>query len=177
MAKTKVYISSASIVRAEIDPIWTQSLQYERQRGQVFFRNKLKGEMTIGGLGKNQDWILLQDVVNDPFSCEVITVEVERECSGSYSVFWKGEFTMLEAKVDLVDCTVTVKPRVLDDYTDFFQNLGSSCERLRRRCYRNTGIHGRLSLGSAGSIGRTISISPSKQSAAAAGKPFAASSC
>ena len=114
MAVTRVSISSLSIPTTVTDPTWKGEFAWEREKEQVFYRFKLRSEVTFYGA----DFALIEAAPD----CEDITLSIERQCGGSWTTVFTGKFTKYDCKFDLDRCTVKVTPKPEDEYKCILNN-------------------------------------------------------
>lgn len=112
MAESRVILSSVSIVSHTAVAVWDTEIEYRKERDQVFYRRRLRGDMVFRGLTYDD----LQAL--DPDECEEITVQVQRECGGVgvYTTFLTGVFNAGDWRDNRDDCEITVTVKTQDDY-------------------------------------------------------------
>lgn len=104
MSRFKCYISSDNITYREASPVWAGAFSHKKERDAVFYTQELKDEL----LFKGDDYAALILLEQSP--CEVVDVEIWRQCEGEYSLYWTGNFTWFDVKVNKDYCTVRVTP-------------------------------------------------------------------
>lgn len=104
MSRFKCYISSDNISYREASPVWAGAFSHKKERDAVFYTQELKDEL----LFKGDDYAALILLEQSP--CEVVDVEIWRQCEGEYSLYWTGDFTWFDVKVNKDYCTVRVTP-------------------------------------------------------------------
>lgn len=93
------------------------SKDFEKESGQEFFRAKLSGNLTFQG----DDYTF---IASKAFDTEfVLEIFISYDAGQTWSSYWKGDFYKTDCDFD-EDCrTVSVKPSVLDRYTDVLAGL------------------------------------------------------
>lgn len=93
------------------------SKDFEKESGQEFFRAKLSGNLTFQG----DDYTF---IASKAFDTEfVLEIFISYDAGQMWSSYWKGDFYKTDCDFD-EDCrTVSVKPSVLDRYTDVLAGL------------------------------------------------------
>lgn len=111
-------IGSATATAHAINPIWKDDLaiEYARESGQWFHRANLSGSVDL----IRDDYTY---VTSQSFGT-VFYFDVEISDNGaSWSLYWRGKFTLTDCKVNVDDKCLTVKPQVVDQYTDILAGL------------------------------------------------------
>lgn len=93
------------------------SKDFEKESGQEFFRAKLSGNLTF----QSDDYTF---IASKAFDTEfVLEIFISYDAGQTWSSYWKGDFYKTDCDFD-EDCrTVSVKPSVLDRYTDVLAGL------------------------------------------------------
>jgi hypothetical protein len=116
VSELRVKISSSSILEQFVTPVWGGIFSYVQEKGQIFFRKRLKGAMVF----QNTDYELLNAALN-PLECEIVTVTVEIFCGEPWAELVTAKFTLLESVINLDSCFISVTPEIQDDYTCFLK--------------------------------------------------------
>lgn len=96
----------------DVHPVYKDdlSINYERESNQMFFREKLSGDIVF--VGKEA-----QDIIGAAFETEFVMDIYSSTNNGlSWSEFHKSRFYMTDCKIDADNKKVTVKPDVKDSY-------------------------------------------------------------
>lgn len=118
MAKLRYYIQSASIPLTQVYPVFDGSFSFERDSKQIFYRHQVDSDF-IFELKADYDLLILLE----EYLCEEVTMIVEEMCSGTFTEYWTGVFSMFDAKINKTYCKISVKPEVLDDYRCFLEQV------------------------------------------------------
>ena len=100
-------------------PVWKDdlSMEYEQESQQMFFRRKLSSSLVY--LREDYDIIMAQ-----PFGTVFFVIIYKSDDRGlSWAEYWRGRFTMTDCTVSVDDKRVTVKPDVVDNYTEVMAGL------------------------------------------------------
>lgn len=112
----KIHVGTQGATATEIHPIWKDDLaiEYTRESGMWFHRRKLSGSVDL----IRADYDLVIDA-NLAFGT-VFYFDIETSADGgtSWQMYWRGRFTRTDCKVNTDDRIITVKPDVVDNYTD-----------------------------------------------------------
>jgi hypothetical protein len=114
MAEVRFFIQSTSISRTEVTPVWKGLLRTKREREQVYYTEEMRSEM----LFKMPDYNLINGLAND---CEEITLDVERKCSGSWTLRWQGTFSKQDCKINVDQCALRVTPKAVNVFKCLFE--------------------------------------------------------
>lgn len=109
---------SQSATATEIHPVWKDdlSLEYQKESQQQFFRANLSGSIDL----QRDDYTY---VMSEAFGT-VFYLEIQISDNGvSWSHYWWGKFTLTDCKVNVDDHILTVKPEVVDQYTDIMAGM------------------------------------------------------
>lgn len=113
-----IRVNSTSATATEVYPVWKDdlSLDYARESQQMFFRTSLSGSIDF----VNEDYDFL---INKTFSA-LFYFEIQISDNGaSWSHYWWGKFYKTDCKIDMDNKKITVKPDVVDQYTDILAGL------------------------------------------------------
>lgn len=113
-----IRINSASATLMEVHPVWKDdlSLDYARESQQMFFRSSLSSSIDF----INQDYDTLMGYA---FST-VFYLDIQISDNGaSWTHYWRGKFTKTDCKIDVDNKKITVKPEVVDQYSDILAGL------------------------------------------------------
>lgn len=113
MAGVRYYIQSADIPRTQVTPTHSGDYEYTREDGAIYYRFGPKDEFIF----KGADWVLLEPYLFN--TCYEVVLEVERYCSGVYTLYWSGSFIMKANEVDLDRCLLSVTAKPDDAYKCF----------------------------------------------------------
>ena len=108
----------SSTYQNAINPIWKDSLSlvYARESGQWFHRAELSS--TVDMIGTDYDLVISQTFGTTFY------MDIEISDNGaSWTAYWTGRFTITDCKVDVDHKKITVKPKVVDDYTDVLDGM------------------------------------------------------
>lgn len=111
-------VGSVTATATEVHPVWKDdlALDYARESQQMFFRAQLSGSIDL----IRGDYDL---VMAEAFGT-VFYLDIQISDSGiSYTHYWRGRFTLTDCKVNADDKVLTVKPEVVDQYTDILAGL------------------------------------------------------
>ena len=89
----------------------------EKERGQVFYRQKFGGQLTFIGDDYDLIWAVEQ---SDP--CERITLLIEKYNGTAWVTYFDGYFSTSDGDFDLDRCTFVVTPLVDDEYDAWLTN-------------------------------------------------------
>lgn len=111
------YSEDGGTVWTEVSPTNGSRLSITQARdlsaGQVFFRKKLAQAVILG----STDYRAIDAIRRNPARrCETLLLRCEAMC-GSWSEYWRGEFSAGSAKWDLDNCTVEIKAETVDRYS------------------------------------------------------------
>jgi hypothetical protein len=110
------FITDTSSVETEVHPLnWLETtLTWEKEKDEVFYRQKFEGTLTFGGRKLCADYDLFYAAyVADPYAVLYLTIYKDG------AIYWEGFFTPSMGEWDLDAKTFTVTPDVVDDYTDW----------------------------------------------------------
>lgn len=114
MDRIKIYIESSLIALTEVNPVVSGEFEFTKEKDRIYYKHEAKDAFKFD---KKADWLLLQPQIAD--ECGEVTVTVEKLCKGSYSVYWKGVFSIFDATINYDRCFIEVKPEAMDDYKCF----------------------------------------------------------
>lgn len=100
-------------------PIYNDSMakDFEKESGQEFFRAKLSGELIF----KSADYsFIVQQAFDEQFTLKIF---ISYDAGVTWALYWTGAFWKTDCKFDEDSRTVTVKPSVVDKYTDVLAGL------------------------------------------------------
>jgi len=113
----KFYVTILSSV-VEVHPLnFNQTtINYQKEDGQIFYRNKFNG--TLRFYGDDFELFNLVEIVDN---CQQLMFEIKRRISGTdtYETYWLGYFSTTEGSFDLDNCTFDVTPLTYDNYMVF----------------------------------------------------------
>ena len=112
MALYQVFLQSLNIPYRQFGALNNISFEYKKEDGQVFYRKKLVKDLVFGQKDDYEEIFALT-----PFENEEVTVTIKVDCDGVFVEKWKGTFTIMDCKVDVDNCEIQVKPKVLDKYS------------------------------------------------------------
>ena len=112
MALYQVFLQSLNIPYRQFGALNNISFEYKKEDGQVFYRKKLVKDLVFGKKDDYEEIFALT-----PFENEEVTVTIKVDCDGVFVEKWKGTFTIIDCKVDVDNCEIRVKPKVLDKYS------------------------------------------------------------
>ena len=93
----------------ETYPTWGGEFTKKIERDRIYHLHELKGGLTFTGA----DYTLINGITDD---CEIVTVTVERFCAGVFNLYFTGQFTKFDCKINHFKCSVSVKPKTVDAY-------------------------------------------------------------
>ena len=101
----------------EIHPVWKDdlSIEWALESQQWFMRSALSGSLVL----QREDYDL---VMAQPFST-VYYFDILILKSGLWETYWQGKFTQTDCTINVDDKKITVKPSVVDDYTDILAGM------------------------------------------------------
>lgn len=100
-------------------PLYDNSLakEYEKESQQVFFRQKLTGELTFTGHDYDR-------IVAAAFDAQfIVTVYISQDAGQTWTTYWIGQFWKTNCTFDADDKQVTVTPEVKDQYINVLNAL------------------------------------------------------
>lgn len=100
-------------------PLYAANLakEYEIERGQQFYREKLNG--TLQFVDDDFDFIK-----NSPFETQFeLNIYISKDAGVHWSNYWRGEFYKTDGKINEDDKTFDVSPSPLDDYTTILAGM------------------------------------------------------
>lgn len=107
------------------NPIFPDSLskEFERETGQVFFREKIKGKLRF----MVNDYIyILSKPVDHKF-----TVKIEVHYGYGWEDYWEGFFYLTDCEIDYERECIQVEPDVLDEYTEILDNYDKEFDLIK----------------------------------------------
>jgi hypothetical protein len=110
------FITDASNVETEVHPLnWLDcALVWEKEKDEVFYREKFEGSLTFGGKKLLIDYDLFYAYeVADP--CQVLLLTIYKDGA----VYWEGSFSTGQGDWDFDAKTFTITPAVIDSFTDW----------------------------------------------------------
>lgn len=118
----------SSTTMTEVHPVWKDdlSLEYAMESQQMFFRTQLSGSVDL----IRSDYDL---VMAEPFGTVFyFDIYISNYDTGGTPVrYWHGKFTLADCKVNVDDKRITVKPEVVDQYTDILAGLEKEFDLIR----------------------------------------------
>ena len=111
-------IGSATATQQRVRPIWKDdlALEYALESGQWFYRKQLSGNLVF--LKEDYD-LIMQEAFGTKFFVEIMK---SNDGGVTWSRYWLGKFTKTDCTVNVDDRKITVKPTVVDQYTDILDN-------------------------------------------------------
>jgi hypothetical protein len=113
MANYQVWVSSTHITSQQVSPKGRVAFRYKKNGDEITYSKDLSDKLTFVGANYT-----LLDVLSG-YVCEVVTITVKRQCSGSYTDFWVGKFTYLDCEVDKLAKILTVEVKSYDVVNEF----------------------------------------------------------
>ena len=117
--------ATATVIR----PIWKDDLamEYAKDGDQRFHRMQLSGSVDL----IRGDYDLVMDA-NLSFGT-VFFMDLEKSADGgtTWSRYWRGRFTKTDCKVNVDDRILTVKPEVVDNYTDILNGYENEYDLIK----------------------------------------------
>jgi hypothetical protein len=110
------FITDSTSTETEVHPLnWLEcALVWEKEKDEVFYRQKFEGALTFGGKKLCADYDLFYAYeVADP--CQVLYLTIYKDGA----VYWEGSLTTGQGEWDFDAKTFTITPSVIDDYTDW----------------------------------------------------------
>lgn len=110
------FITDSTPTETEVHPLnWLEcALVWEKEKDEVFYRQKFEGALTFGGKKLCADYDLFYAYeVADP--CQVLYLTIYKDGA----VYWEGSLTTGQGEWDFDAKTFTITPSVIDDYTDW----------------------------------------------------------
>jgi len=89
----------------------------KRESNNVFYRKKLVSDLTF-----QEPNDFAQIYALSPYENEEVEVSVQIDCDG-WIDYWKGSFTIVDCKVNLDHCVISVRPTVKDRYSCILSKL------------------------------------------------------
>ena len=122
-AQWGIFLSSVNTFSEFVDvlcyPLYKADLakDFEKESGEMFFREKLSGALTF--VGPDYDYIMGQ-AFDHQF---IVTIFISQDGGASWTQYWRGEFYKTDCEIDLDARTIVVKPSVLDAYTNILAGI------------------------------------------------------
>lgn len=112
----------------DIDPANGADLKlaFERDldRGQIFFRRTLKGEVIFGGRDRKADYDLFWHCRRVAAKrCNTYLLRIDDLCANTWKTLWTGKFSRASGTFDHDRCTYTVAPKTVDRYTCLLESM------------------------------------------------------
>jgi hypothetical protein len=110
------FITDSTSTETEVHPLnWLEcALVWEKEKDEVFYRQKFEGALTFGGKKLCADYDLFYAYeVADP--CQVLYLTIYKDGA----VYWEGSLTTGQGEWDFDAKTFTITPSVIDAYTDW----------------------------------------------------------
>lgn len=110
------FITDSTPTETEVHPLnWLEcALVWEKEKDEVFYRQKFEGALTFGGKKLCADYDLFYAYeVADP--CQVLYLTIYKDGA----VYWEGSLTTGQGEWDFDAKTFTITPSVIDAYTDW----------------------------------------------------------
>lgn len=107
------------------NPIFPDSLskEFERETGQVFFREKINGKLRF----MVNDYIyILSKPVDHKF-----TVKIDVHYGYGWEDYWEGFFYLTDCEIDYERECIQVEPDVLDAYTEILENYDKEFDLIK----------------------------------------------
>lgn len=101
------------------EPVWKDDLtiDYEQERGQMFFRRKLSGRLNF--VGDDYDWLM-----GRAYADEIgVTIQRSNDLGATWTDFWTGHFYKTDCEINVDDKRVTVQPEVDDAYNKILAGM------------------------------------------------------
>lgn len=119
-------VGSVSATATEIHPVWKDdlSIEYELESQQWFHRAKLSGSIDL--IRGDYD-LVMAETFGTVFYLEILI----GDGGTPYTDWWRGKFTLTDCKVNKDDKKLTVKPDVVDQYTDILAGLEKEFDLIR----------------------------------------------
>lgn len=116
MDRYKYYIIDEFSVQTEVFPINkdTYSFDFERKsNSNLYFEKKLSGNLIFSNNSKTgvYDFNYFKDKETNN-KCFELEIQIHKLCSGTYSLFWEGLFSVIEGSFDNDKCTYEISPRL-----------------------------------------------------------------
>lgn len=111
------FILTAGGTSRTVYPVWSDGLSksWERESGEMFFRQKMSGQITFRGA--DADYI-----VSRPFDTRFgVGVNISYDNGASWEAYWQGAFWKTDCKFD--EGTVAVTPEAVDNYTALLEGM------------------------------------------------------
>lgn len=108
------FITDSTSTETEVHPLnWLEcSLVWEKEKDEVFYRQKFEGTLTFGGKKLCPDYNLLYAYEVADY-CQSLYLTIYKDGA----VYWEGSFTTGQGEWDHDAKTFTVTPSVIDAYT------------------------------------------------------------
>jgi len=101
------------------EPVWKDDLtiDYEQERGQMFFRRKLSGRLNF--VGDDYDWLM-----GRAYADEIgVTIQRSNDLGATWTDLWTGHFYKTDCEINVDDKRVTVQPEVDDAYNKILAGM------------------------------------------------------
>lgn len=110
------FITDSASGENEVHPLnWLEcSLVWEKEKDEVFYRQKFEGTLTFGGKKLCADYDLLYAYEVADY-CQTLYLTIYKDGD----VYWEGSFTTGQGEWDHDAKTFTITPSVIDAYTDW----------------------------------------------------------
>lgn len=99
----------------EIRPVWKDDLAivWALESGQWFHRSSLSGQLVL----QREDYAL---VMAQAFATKYY-LDIYQKNGTQWGILWQGTFSLTDCTVNMDDERLTVKPQVIDEYTDILE--------------------------------------------------------
>jgi hypothetical protein len=108
-----------------------------QQESRYAFIESFDGELTFSG----EDYQYLLAIEQNSNRCRAINFEIEKSCSGSYSIYKSGILRTVDGSWDLDNCTVSIKPIIKNDYSCFEERADNEVNFLEVPIVKTTVSH------------------------------------
>jgi hypothetical protein len=110
------FITDTTPVSTEVHPLnWLETtLTWEKEKDEVFYRQKFEGTLTFGGRKLCADYDLIHGYYVADY-CQTLYLTIHKDGA----VYWEGYFSPSKGEWDFDAKTFTITPSVIDDYTDW----------------------------------------------------------
>ena len=116
MDNYKYYIIDEFSIQTEVFPINKDSYSFDFERksdSSLYFEKKLSGNLIFSNNSKTGvfDFNYFKDKETNN-KCFELEIHIYKLCSGTYSLFWEGIFSVIEGSFDNDRCTYEISPRI-----------------------------------------------------------------
>ena len=128
MDKVRYYIESDAVARTEIFPVFSGEMSWTKEENALYYVYGVGEKLKVKDNGYN---LIRQHIDTE---CKYFYLEIETLCGGSYSLHWRGKFTILGSKENEDRCWFEIEPvpdtkitcfeEAIKEENNFFPTIG-----------------------------------------------------